>query len=229
MGRLWPSRNAPGEVLTPGAGGAASARILWSSPHINNCSPGCAALLGKAGLPKQPSAVLSNRVTNRAILIILLGALLLGVLVTFSAAAQPALPPNTSTAAQIDYDSVGSFGTVGLPALTIRPTKDTPSFVSDALAQNRCVVILAYVSGAADDEEMLANYQALSAKYSSEASFTSVEAQDVSQLGDVLAQLHCSSPPIFAGIRGDGRVLQLYTGWIDEQVMEQVVVDAVQH
>jgi hypothetical protein len=63
--------------------------------------------------------------------------------------------------------------------------------------------------------------------YAADASFFSFESHDVGKTGDVLSQLHATSPPLFAIIAPDGTVDELYTGWVDEKVMEQRVADAV--
>ena len=106
-----------------------------------------------------------------------------------------------------NYNAAGSYGITGLPTLTIKAAT-APSIVADSLNENRGVILLVYVAGAADDEEMLANFNAVKAKYAAQASFFSFEAADISQLGDLLDQLRVSAPPILAVIRPDGTVYQ---------------------
>jgi hypothetical protein len=136
--------------------------------------------------------------------------------------AGPAAATQTKT-----YNTVGSFGMDGYPALTLRPTAETPSFITDPLSQNRGVILLAYVEGAAADDEMLQSFEQVKAMYSDRASFFSFEAASSAELGDVLDQLGANQPPLLVVIRGDGSVYQLYTGWISEKVIEQVVSNAV--
>jgi hypothetical protein len=161
-------------------------------------------------------------------LIILAGTLIFGAMTAFlawgRAGTTPAASGTTSTAT---LNAVGSYGATGLTGLAIKPTANTPSFISNALKQQKGVILLAYVSGATDDDEMLASFNAVKAEYSSQAAFFSFESADVSELGDVLEQLRVSAPPILAVIRGDGSVYQLYTGWISQQVMDQVVANAI--
>ena len=157
--------------------------------------------------------------------IMLVGVVVFGATAGFLAWGQAA---TTATGfGSVSNNSVGSYGVTGLPALTITPTANTPAFISDALKNNRGVILLAYVAGAADDEDMLASFNTVRTEYAAQASFFSFEAQDVAHLGDVLDQLRVSAPPILAVIRSDGSVYQLYTGWIGEKVMEQVVANAV--
>ena len=80
---------------------------------------------------------------------------------------------------------------------------------------------------ATDDMEMLSYFNDIKANYAADSSFFSFEARESKQLGDLLAQLRVSDPPILAIIRGDGTVAELYTGWIGQKVMEQQVANAV--
>jgi Tfp pilus tip-associated adhesin PilY1 len=158
-------------------------------------------------------------------LIVLAGAVIFGAMTAFLAWGQTGTAASPA-AASADYNAAGSFGVTGLPTLTI-DAKTAPSIVADALNQNQGVILLAYVSGAADDEDMLTSFNAVKAEFASQASFFSFEAADVSQLGNLLEQLHVSAPPILAVIRADGTVYQLYSGWISEPVMSQVVANAI--
>jgi hypothetical protein len=136
----------------------------------------------------------------------------------------------TATPAETSGNSnniVGSFGMVGLPPLKIVPTDQTPSFVSQPLEEKRGVILLVYVKGAADDEEMLTSFNSVKSQYASQAAFFSFEARDVSELGDVMGQLKIDQPPALAVISGDGNVYQEYTGWIGKEVMAQVVANAL--
>jgi len=103
------------------------------------------------------------------------------------------------------------------------PTADTPEFITSRLEDQRGIVLLVYVDGAADDMEMLDSFNAVKAQYAADSSFLSFEARKVTELGDTLQQLRVSNPPVLAVVRGTGDVAQLYTGWIDRKVMEQVV------
>jgi len=177
------------------------------------------SLEGEVATHKRPFAAL-------AALIVLGGLIVMGAFTAFFAWGQTGTE-TPATAGGVNYNSAGSYGITGYPPLTVTPTSATPAFISDALNDNRGVILLAYVSGAAADDEMLASFRRLKSKYSAQASFFSFEARDVSELGDVLDQLRVSSPPALAVIRGDGGVYQLYTGWIGERVMDQVVANAV--
>jgi len=161
-----------------------------------------------------------------AAFIVVAGILVAGMMIGFAAWGADA--PTTAVAtSSVNYNTVGSFGMEGYPPLTLRPTKQTPSFITDALNAGRGVVILAYVQGAADDDEMYSNFQTVQTQYTGQADFFNFEAAEVSQFGDVLTQLGVNAPPVFAVIRSDGSVYQMYTGWISAQVMDQVVANAL--
>lgn len=160
-----------------------------------------------------------------AVLIAAGGLVILGMMTAFIAWGQSESTP-TASAGGVDYNTVGSFGLTGYPPVYVSPTDKTPQFVTDAFTSGRGIVLLAYVQGAADDDEMLMSFQNIQSYYAERADFFAFEAREVSELGDVLDQLGVDAPPILAVIRSDGSVHELYTGWIGERVMEQVVANA---
>jgi hypothetical protein len=160
------------------------------------------------------------------VLVLLCGLAILGGYTAIRVFAQENSTITTPTG-QTDYNKTGSYGMAGYAPLTLEPTDATPEFITTPLNDQRGIILLVYVQGAGADDEMLANFNKVKAMYQSQASFFNFEAHKVAELGDVLAQLKVSSPPILAVIQGDGTVAQLYTGWIGEKVMEQVVADAV--
>jgi hypothetical protein len=162
-----------------------------------------------------------------AALILVVGAVLFGgvvavrVLADTTAPAAPALPSPTS------YNTVSSYGITGYAPLKLVPTDQTPDFITSRLNEQRGIVLLVYVDGAADDMQMLDSFNAVKGQYAADASFLGFEARKSSELGDTLQQLRVDNPPILAVVRGNGDVAQLYTGWISRKVMEQVVANAV--
>ena len=89
------------------------------------------------------------------------------------------------------------------------------------------MILLVYVAGVTEDEQMLTAFNQIKAKYAAQGSFFSFEAHHASELGSVLAQLKITQPPAFAVISPDGKVYQEYTGWISPAVMSQVVANAL--
>jgi hypothetical protein len=160
-----------------------------------------------------------------ALLIVVGGVLIFAMTTAFIAWGQSTGTPTSSTG-QADFNKVGSYGLTGYPQLWVKPTDATPQFITEAFQNGRGVVLLAYVQGAADDDEMLQAFETIQATYADRADFFSFEAREVSETGDVLDQLGVNAPPILAVIRNDGGVYELYTGWISERVMEQVVANA---
>ena len=162
-----------------------------------------------------------------AALILVVGAALFGGVVAVRVFAAAGTTAPAALPAPPSYNTVSSYGMTGYAPLTLVPTADTPSFIKQRLEEKRGIVLLVYVKGATDDMEMLSYFNDIKANYAADSSFFSFEAHQSSQLGDTLAQLRVSNPPILAIIRGDGQVAQLYTGWIGFKVMEQEVADAV--
>ncbi len=162
-----------------------------------------------------------------ALLILVVGALLFGGVVAVRVMAESEVAPEPDPAQPVTYNTVSSFGMTGYAPLTVEPTADTPDFITKRLDEDRGIVLLVYVQGASDDMEMLSYFKDIKANYAADSSFFSFEAREAKQLGDLLAQLRVSDPPILAIIRGDGQVANLYTGWIGAKVMEQQIADAV--
>ena len=162
-----------------------------------------------------------------AVLIVVVGALLFGGVIAVRVMAESGATPTPAATQPASYNTVSSYGMTGYAPLTIEPTADTPEFITKRLDENRGIVLLVYVAGASDDMEMLSYFNDIKANYAADSSFFSFEARESKQLGDLLAQLRASNPPLLAIIRGDGQVANLYTGWIGFKVMEQEIADAV--
>ncbi len=162
-----------------------------------------------------------------AVLILAVGALLFGGVVAVRVLADTTAPAAPTLPAPASYNVVSSYGMTGYAPLTVVPTDETPAFISDTLDEQRGIVLLVYVDGAADDMQMLESFNAVKQQYAADSRFLDFEAHKVTELGDTLQQLRVSNPPILAVIRGNGDVAQLYTGWISRKVMEQIVANAV--
>jgi len=160
------------------------------------------------------------------VLVLLCGLAILGGLTAIRVLAQGDTTVTTPTGAT-DYNKTGSYGMAGYAPLKLEPTDKTPDFISKPLQDQRGIILLVYVQGAGADDEMVSYFDKVKTMYQSSASFFNFEARKVPELGDVLAQLKVNAPPMFVVIKGDGTVSQLYTGWIGQKVMEQVVADAV--
>ncbi len=187
----------------------------------------------------------SSSVTVTVALILAAGAIIFGgvlaVRVTAATGSAPATAPGASKITS--NNTVGSFGlgnvdrppgtytaatsSSGYQPLTITPTDETPSFITERLDEGQGMVLLVYCDGASDDMEMLSYFNAIKSQYAADSSFFSFESVETTELGDTLDQLRISNPPVLAIIGGDGEVDELYAGWIGMKVMEQRVADAV--
>jgi hypothetical protein len=164
-----------------------------------------------------------------AILILAVGAVIFGgvTVVRVMAAGSPTTTTTAPATATAANNSADSYGITGATPITLTATSQTPTFVSEHLKQQRGMVLLIYVKGAAADEDMLQSFNALKSQYAAGASFFSFKAEQVTETGDLLDQLKVSDPPVLAIIDGSGKVSQLYAGWIDRKVMEQRITDAL--
>jgi hypothetical protein len=162
-----------------------------------------------------------------AVLILVVGIGLFAGVVTVRVLAATGTATPSALPAPASYNVVSSYGITGYAPLKLEPTNETPDFIKSRLKEQRGMVLLVYVDGAADDMQMLDSFNALRAQYATDSSFLDFEAHKSSGLGDTLQQLRVSNPPILAVIRGNGEVAQLYTGWIGRQVMSQVIANAV--
>jgi len=165
----------------------------------------------------------------KAALIVVMGAAIMAIVTGGIVLASNApTPVSSSPTLSGSYNTAGSYGITGYPTLTVNPqTKNMPSFIKEPLAEKRGVILLVYLSGPTEDQQMVASFDKIKAKYAAQGSFFSFEAHHVSELGDLLAQLKISQPPALAVISPDGKVYQEYTGWISEPAMSQVVANAL--
>ena len=164
----------------------------------------------------------------KAALIVVMGAAILAIVTGGIVLASGAPATTSSPTLSGSYNTAGSYGITGYPTLTVNSqTKNMPSFIKGPLAEKRGVILLVYLAGPTEDQQMLASFNEVKAKYAAQGSFFSFEAHDVSELGDLLAQLKISQPPALAVISPDGKVYQEYTGWISEPAMSQVVANAL--
>jgi hypothetical protein len=165
----------------------------------------------------------------KAALIVVMGAAIM-VVVTGGIVLATNNTPTTVTAAAVsgNYNTAGSYGITGYPTLSVNMSaKNVPSFIKNPLAEKRGVILLVYSAGSTENDQMLSYFNTVKAKYAAQGSFFSFESRHASELGDVLAQLKITQPPALAVISPDGSVYQEYTGWISEQVMSQVVANAL--
>jgi len=164
----------------------------------------------------------------KAALIVVMGAAIMAIVTGGIVLASNAPTPVAATTVSGNYNTAGSYGITGYPTLTVNAQgQNVPSFIKNPLAEKRGVILLVYVAGVTEDEQMLTAFNQIKAKYAAQGSFFSFEAHHASELGSVLAQLKITQPPAFAVISPDGQVYQEYTGWISPAVMSQVVANAL--
>ena len=65
----------------------------------------------------------------------------------------------------------------GYAPLKLVPTAETPAFITDTLDEQRGIVLLVYVDGAADDMQMLESFNAVKKQYAADSRFLDFEAR----------------------------------------------------
>lgn len=101
---------------------------------------------------------------------------------------------------------------------------ETPAEVSQALNSRTPVVILVYVPGGTDDEAVRASLTKLEPRYP-DVTFAIYNYDDPQKLGDLTQQLGSHYPPFAAFVDKNGIVQYFTTGYADEAVFDQYVVN----
>jgi len=133
-------------------------------------------------------------------------------------------PATTTTAAA--PPTVTTTTPVGdAPRLTqLLAEEGTPLEVAQALNTQKPLVILVYVPGGTDDELVKASLGTLAPRYK-DVSFVSYNFDDPESLGDLTTQLGSHYPPFAAFVDSHGIVQYFITGYADEAVFNQYVVN----
>ena len=152
--------------------------------------------------------------------------LLAVVAVVFSAcggsdqqSAAPAAPSATSTSkAAISANKPESLiGTV------ISPTDESPKDFRSSLASNRPVVVLFYMTGTTDDNQVRSSIQSLQNRYKGNVDFYVYLYTDAEGYGDLASLLKVDSPPSVIMINKHRQVQRAWSGFVDEKSLEQGV------
>ena len=112
----------------------------------------------------------------KAALIVVMGAAIMVVVTGGIVLATNA--PATVTAAPVsgNYNTAGSYGITGYPALSVNTSSsNVPSFIKNPLAEKRGVILLVYCAGVTEDQQMLTYFNTVKAKYAAQGSFFSFE------------------------------------------------------
>ena len=151
--------------------------------------------------------------------------LLVGALAVLLSAGCSDEPATTTTAAVAPTTTAATTPVADAPRLTqLVAEEETPLEVAQALTTQTALVILVYVPGGTDDELVKASLDALAPRYK-DVSFVSYDFSRPESLGDLSTQLGSHYPPFAAFVDAQGIVQYFTTGYADEAVFNQYVVN----
>lgn len=101
---------------------------------------------------------------------------------------------------------------------------ETPTELSQALSTKTPVVIMIYVAGGAEDESVRKSLAKIAPKYS-DVSFLTYNYNNPKEYGDIARLLGVQYPPFVAFVDKNNVVRYLTTGYVDEAVINQYVVN----
>ena len=129
----------------------------------------------------------------------------------------------TTTAAPITTTTKKAAGE-GPVGEQLTATDETPTELSQALTTKTPVVILVYVAGGAEDESVRRALAKIDPKYP-DVTFLMYNYNNPKEYGDIARLLGVQYPPFAAFIDKNNVVRYLTTGYVDEAVMNQYVVN----
>lgn len=111
--------------------------------------------------------------------------------------------------------------------IVIKATSSTPAEIAQALDRKKPLVLLIYVAGGADDELVRKSLQKIAPRYP-DVTFIMYDYSNPKEYGDIVSQLGVQYPPVVAFVDRNGTVQYLTTGFVDEGVLTQYVVNTRQ-
>lgn len=108
---------------------------------------------------------------------------------------------------------------------TVTPTDLTPNDVKRALTSKRPVVILFYMSGPSDDNQVRSYVTSMESRFKGQVDFFTFLSSDAAKYGDLANLLQLNSTPTVVCINKQGQVVRAWTGYVDSDSLEQGVVE----
>ncbi|MBE0428337.1 MAG: hypothetical protein IBX61_00490 [Thermoleophilia bacterium] len=108
----------------------------------------------------------------------------------------------------------------------VTPTEQTPADIRQSLESNRPVVILFYMASPYADTQVRSYFGSVENRYDGQVDFYTFLAADTQSYGDLADLLSVNATPTVVCINSDGQVVRAWTGYVDENSIEQGVVEA---
>ncbi len=145
---------------------------------------------------------------------------------------QPAAPPTTtprtvsatpgtaSTTARAAGSSASAEPEQMIGQLVI-PTDQSPQDFRASLSSRRPVVVLFYMIGSADDDQVRQSLNTLESRYRGQVDFYDYFFSDGNKYGDLMTLLKVNATPSVIMINKQARVQRAWTGYVDDKSLQQ--------
>lgn len=140
-----------------------------------------------------------------------------------------AAPAKTSTKASTSKSSTAAAGKDRPESLIdqiVVPTEQSPQDFKKSLENRRAVVVTFYLSGPSDDSQVRSSINKLESRFKGQADFYTFLYTDGQKYGDLNIVLRVNTTPTVVIINKQAKVQRAWTGYADEESIEQGIVEA---
>ena len=138
-------------------------------------------------------------------------------------------PAKTSTKASTSKTSTSAASKDRPESLidqVIVPTEQSPQDFKKSLENRRPVVVTFYLSGPSDDSQVRSYINKLESRFKGQADFYTFLYTDGQKYGDLNIVLRVNTTPTVVIINKQAKVQRAWTGYADEESIEQGIVEA---
>jgi thiol-disulfide isomerase/thioredoxin len=107
------------------------------------------------------------------------------------------------------------------------PNADTPAFFSDALKKKKPILLEFYAEGDSLSDQMASGIADLQKKYADAAVFILLDSDKPQTYGALSEQLPVQYVPQIFIFNGSATIIRSYTGYVDQDRLDQALYDAV--
>jgi hypothetical protein len=134
---------------------------------------------------------------------------------------------STSTIRRVTTTAAAIGGSETLLNTQVQTTDATPTEYTQAVEQQRPIVLLFYVPGGADDVKVLDTVSSLQPSFENYV-FLLYDYKQPDAYGDLSLLLKVNYPPQLVLVNGSGVVKQIWNGYVDEGTLNQGLVNLEQ-
>lgn len=107
------------------------------------------------------------------------------------------------------------------------PTNESPDDFTEAIEDNQTIVVTFYMPSPYDDIQVRSSIMTLQSSYRGQVEFFSYLYSDAQSYKDLATLLQVNTTPTVVVINRNGVVQRAWTGYADEQTLEQGIVEAL--